>query len=609
MKKKKAMGMRTFSLVAVIASLYVAIFFFMWERRDWYRRALDPLALAALTLAVWKRNSLLLLLLRGAVFVYAKCCAIELRMYLSEWMRERRFKRYLSFIAGTPLGALHGIARGDGTKEFREKVPVGGYSEKEKDLKLVFENGKAFGVYHLALTGGTTGEAKRIPLNRRHTFYYFKGGILMPNVFMGARNLAWTELNFLQACGVPKFLSSPGGGVTEGTLSSVKSTIRGVSLWSRFSVCPVELGYLGSADNYWFRGYFGVASCETLRKLTMTYSSDIMIFRSTVSDNWGEYLSTLRSGAPPERVMRAVRGSDRPDVLSKVRSAANPGLAGRLEKMEGDGRFAAFGRVEVVQCMCDGEILSQYVGKIRSTFRHRKLRVFSFGLACTECMYGIQVSAGRFIPNVTYGLVEFSPRRASGGPPVLMQDVEVGQEYGVVVSNECGLLRYSVGDIVRIEGWYASRRGRVPLMSFVGREHDDLSICNERVSLGSVQKALDAGCQRIGAKLANYVCVRYTKDQALSRRYSVYVETDARADALEKEARACLREQHIGYRKFLDSGEIEPMRVRAVSAGTIDALTASLLTTGVGGQIKATKLLNEEKHGDLIKILEEKVLN
>jgi hypothetical protein len=89
------------------------------------------------------------------------------------------------------------------------------------------------------------------------------------------------------------------------------------------------------------------------------------------------------------------------------------------------------------------------------------------------------------------GFYEFLPEESmdAADPPVLLaHELEVGRRYDVVLSSGNGLYRYDLNDVVEVHGVYR----RTPLLSFVRKGRDMVSITGEKLHLNHVQAAVRA---------------------------------------------------------------------------------------------------------------------
>jgi hypothetical protein len=88
------------------------------------------------------------------------------------------------------------------------------------------------------------------------------------------------------------------------------------------------------------------------------------------------------------------------------------------------------------------------------------------------------------------GFFEFVPEEAmdaSAPPTLLAHELEVGCRYGVVLSGDNGLYRYDLNDVVEVQGFHR----RTPLLAFVRKGRDMVSITGEKLHPNHVRAALD----------------------------------------------------------------------------------------------------------------------
>jgi hypothetical protein len=96
---------------------------------------------------------------------------------------------------------------------------------------------------------------------------------------------------------------------------------------------------------------------------------------------------------------------------------------------------------------------------------------------------------------------EFIPAHRAGepSPPRLhIGQVEVGQDYALVISTNAGIWAYPLGDVVRFESL------RPPRIVFAGRTQVTLSAFGEHVTLEMIEKAMAAACRKTSAIVADY---------------------------------------------------------------------------------------------------------
>lgn len=120
--------------------------------------------------------------------------------------------------------------------------------------------------------------------------------------------------------------------------------------------------------------------------------------------------------------------------------------------------------------------------KIRQLFPGTKVQ--GKGLLATEAPLSLPLLGVRgHIPLFHEVLFEFRNRERILG----LLEVEKDQVYELIISQKGGLIRYELGDQVKVVGFY----GHIPLLEFVGRVGDIVDLVGEKLSLKSVQGALE----------------------------------------------------------------------------------------------------------------------
>ena len=119
---------------------------------------------------------------------------------------------------------------------------------------------------------------------------------------------------------------------------------------------------------------------------------------------------------------------------------------------------------------------------------------------------------------------EFIPEGEENAVPLLLDELEVGKEYEIVITNQAGLYRYRIGDIVRILGY----KGETPYLVFSRRRGELINICGEKTTEEEMQHVIDLLGKESGCSILNWaVCA---DDSDLVRCYMILVENDRGKD-------------------------------------------------------------------------------
>jgi hypothetical protein len=202
----------------------------------------------------------------------------------------------------------------------------------------------------------------------------------------------------------------------------------------------------------------------------------------------------------------------------------------------------------------------------------------------------IDAKTGAGAPTLRQHFFEFVERDAwAQGEPAfrLLDELEVGAEYYVVVTTPAGLYRYPMNDIVRVVG----RLERLPLLRFVQKGKGVTSVTGEKLHENQLLAAVDAAAGP-HELVPLFVIALADEEQAL---YRIYVEL-ARAPtadiaALGETVDAYLAEFNVEYRAKRRSGRLQPVEMRWLRPGTLDALRRFSVERGQReGQFKTVAL-------------------
>ena len=86
------------------------------------------------------------------------------------------------------------------------------------------------------------------------------------------------------------------------------------------------------------------------------------------------------------------------------------------------------------------------------------------------------------------GFYEFIPVRGNDDSRILtIEELEVGEDYEIIVTNLSGLYRYRLGDVVRVTGFY----NETPMIRFIYRKDQIVSIAGEKTNEETLRWAVD----------------------------------------------------------------------------------------------------------------------
>ena len=111
------------------------------------------------------------------------------------------------------------------------------------------------------------------------------------------------------------------------------------------------------------------------------------------------------------------------------------------------------------------------------------------GLMSTECIVSFpleNVENGSVVAynSFFYEFIQISGDELENSSPKLLDELEMGERYCVVVTTNAGLYRYNTNDIVKVTGFYH----KIPVVKFVGRMNNFSDIVGEKLENSYVEK-------------------------------------------------------------------------------------------------------------------------
>ncbi len=184
-------------------------------------------------------------------------------------------------------------------------------------------------------------------------------------------------------------------------------------------------------------------------------------------------------------------------------------------------------------------------------------------------------------------------------PTVPLKDLQVEQDYEIVMTTQAGLYRYRLGDVVRVKGWH----GTAPVLEYRWRRGTILNLIGEKTTEWHTHAALQATVARWVPD--SEAVVDYTVaggfDGGIGQ-YTFYVEVrdDASRAQLATEGVSAFLDESLGSVNRLyhhlgrQAERLASARLRIVRPGTFDAVAQAQLVRAGGispTQIKTPRVV------------------
>lgn len=505
-------------------------------------------------------------------------------------------RKLLALHKDTAFGRDHGFSEIHGYADFTSRVPLATYESLSPYLRRVYE-GQTTALFPpseelimFAMTSGTTGQPKRIPVTAKFLRQMKRGSSIFGVRALLAHPQGWLR-PIVQLSSPADEATSPGGlpcGAISGMMiRTQKSIVR------RMYVVPPSVARIADPATK----YYAALRCSVHHDIafivTANPSSTIKLIE-TGQVHAEQLVRDIADGTctPP--------GELPPELAAQISLKPQPQLARRIEEgIRADGVLLPkhFWRPAFLANWTGGT-LKLYLPRLRELFGEVPIR--DIGLLASEGRFSIpmvdETPAG--LAEVTGNFFEFIPadQHDAERPDTLpAADVQIGGEYFLVVTNFAGLWRYCIDDRVRI----TDRRGSGPMFEFLCRGVSTANITGEKITEYQVVEAMRCATAGRQGRIDRFVVQgRF----AATPYYQVRFEPVDGLDPADVARRfeAALRELNVEYESKRSSERLGPARAVVLPPGTLGEAEAQLISLrrGQTEQYKHQYLLTDVVQGD-----------
>ena len=501
-------------------------------------------------------------------------------------VQEELLGRLVQAGAASDFGRRHALERVRNYDDFAAAVPVGDYESHRPyidrvlagDVSALFPPQTPITMF--AVTSGTTGAPKHIPITPRFLADYHRGWNIFGIMAFKAHPAAWLRkvLTITSSCCDWR---SPRGlpcGAISGLLAQEQK-------WIVRRMYPVPPSVREVRDST-VKLYciLRAALTHDVGFLTTANPSSVVALAETAVKYGPRLIADIHDGVcrPP--------GELPPEVAASLRSRPNRAGARRLERILRQHGELAPRHVWKLGLLCHwtGGTVGLYLPLVRRHYGDVPIR--DIGLLASEGRFSVPLEDGTpaGVAEITSHFLEFLPVGEAPGAARLPRahELEEGREYFLVVTNWAGLWRYNLDDRVRVVG----RLGDSPIIEFLSRGLHTVSITGEKLTEHQVVQAM----QRTGLAVELF---ELQGRFAQPPHYELRIEPPpgARAEEVARQFDAALRHLNVEYDGKRSSGRLGPVRPVVVFPGSFARRQQEqiALRRGRGEQYKHKYLLTE----------------
>ena len=504
----------------------------------------------------------------------------------------------------TEYGRKYGFGSIHSIRDFQKKVPLSDYDDYKPYVDRMVETGEqglltGNKVDYFAKTSGTIKVMKMIPIVKSSYTHYLRCAALITSELHDELKKKYKGIQYgrgmnIIECGTEV---TPGG-IRTGYISgyAIKSSL----MFLPFITClPREaFGCGDDVDMKYVKARYALQDGDMTYMMSVFLSAltDLMAY---IIDNKDMLIRDIRTGtidssvAMPKSMRKKLERRLSPDpkraaeISAAFAAGDSAGIIPRLWKRMtliigiGTGEFAPF-----------GEKMKYYAGDdIR----------FSYAMyAASEALLATTIKPENkdymLLPDS--GFYEFIPEDddGSGKRPLLMNRLEVGKNYEVIVTNEAGLYRYRLKDVIKITGFI----GKAPTLRFAYRKEQVINLAGLHMTMEHAAESIRLLEKKIGVQISDYSL--YADNDHAPGRIMLFIETvseltDEVKARLPEMFDSILSEVNVDYAHLHgECGDIADTVVYVMKQGAYQKLRDQKIKSGIQvNQIKTLRVIRNKE--------------
>jgi hypothetical protein len=509
--------------------------------------------------------------------VYLAWLQFRLRRFLHRTRRARDIQhrtllQKISRNAASDFGRTFGFDSIRTADEFRKRVPVLTYEDHHPYLQRVLHGDTsalfAAGtrVLMFAMTSGTTGEPKRLPITEQMFREYRAGWLIWGGgVYGDHRDLLSKKT--LQLTSDWQLTHTPSG-IPCGQISGLAATTRPRVAQRMFLLPPAATRIRDSAAKHYTALRLALQS-PSIGMIITANPSTLVEFARRADDERESLVRDIHDGTLSCDIAMELR-----DALRRRIGRRSPKRARQLERLiERHGALLpkhAWPNLSVVAVWTGGSV-GVFLSQLADLYGDTAVR--DHGLSASEGRMSIPLADGTSsgVLDIYHHYFEFIPVEEHGtAKPTVLEghELEVGRDYYIILTTSGGLYRYDIHDVVRCVGF----EGQAPLVEFLNKGKSFSNITGEKISEHQVIRSVEKSFRELELPIDIFTMAPVMERHP---RYVLLVERHVHRGLAEKLAdrvQRNLEQMNEEYESKCASGRLSPIVVRDVPPGTWAAL-------------------------------------
>ncbi|MFY0572238.1 GH3 auxin-responsive promoter family protein [Archangium lansingense] len=499
----------------------------------------------------------------------------------------------------TQSSRVPGFSRIRTAREFQDAVPISTPDSVLPDIEALKAGAPRVltqePVSRFEPSGGSSGASKYVPVTRGLLDEFHRA--LAPMLFdlLHARPAVREGPSYWSISPIGRKQGRTAGGIPVGSVEDSAYFPRFLQpLLSRVFAVPGAVARLPDVESCRYVTLWFLVACEELALLSVWNPSFLTLLMDALERHGERLAEDLERGVcrPPVvphpdplpegeggvgGVISQMRFSPRPERARVLREALRSGLQGRM----------LWPRLALLSMWTDAQAAHSVGPACR---RFQGVEVQGKGLLATEGVVTLPLfGAPAPVLAIRSHFFEFLDPEHPESRPRLAHELEVGRTYSVLLSTSGGLLRYRIGDLVRVEGFHHA----TPCLRFLGRADAVSDLVGEKLAATRVSTVLDTLLPTVfGGQRPPFAMVAPEWEAHAPPAYRLFLETEVPDARLHEAAQALERALCEGYhyRYARELGQLGPVRALRVTEGSRRYEARCIALGQRAGDIKPTDL-------------------
>lgn len=485
-------------------------------------------------------------------------------------------------------------------EDFANSVPISEYDNYLPYITRMIEDKKTDlitkeQIVHYAASSGSTGVPKRIPVSLRSKKYLsaYAGEIVFYHL---SEQIKKQGKKNGPICFLPDFYWDY---IDEDTTIGSISAHIGYNFKDELlsvNTSPESLQYLKehSSDSPYLKALFAL-QYEDLSCIYATFSSVVYEFLHTIETSWKSLCDDIRKGDINPSI--SISDSLREELLGYLKP--NPVRADELEEEFNKGFDKPFvpriwPNMAMYSCI-GGSFFSEYTKKIRLCSDDIPMYMLSYTASESQFAIPLTVDDTMYSPNITGVFFEFrSLAEEDENRIYLIDELEVGKDYELIITNMSGFYRYRMFDVFHVD----KLEGNSPLGHIAFRLNQMVNMVGEHVSTEDIEYVVKGISQHEKTAITEYAL--YTDYSTTPGRYIILIEPEVDMGKGEMKhlngvADELFKKGNRSYKKYREQSTLGAPSIIYIDPGAFQLYKELQIASGISAnQVKPVRLIDNK---------------